>query len=239
MITTHDHHQASKEKSAINHIYLSKINPSLSQEKMNALLETISKENREKCQRFKFKVDALRTLYGELLLRYGLRTQFSFENKNIKLSKNESGKPYIKGYPIHFNISHAGDFVVCAFSEQEVGIDIEQIRDVELDIAKRFFCQREYVDLLAQNQANQLDYFYSLWTLKESYIKFLGTGLSTPLDSFCFTISETGISFVDNNRKTTPFFKQFFIEGYKLAVCSTTPNFPDQMEKISLVEMTF
>jgi 4'-phosphopantetheinyl transferase len=173
------------------------------------------------------------------MIRHVLCKRFFFTNEDIKFSKNDEGKPYIKGCPIHFNVSHAAEFVVCAFSEQVVGIDIEQIKEVDLQIAKRFFCQCEYEDLLAQKMSDRLDYFYSLWTLKESYIKWLGTGMSTPLDSFCFNVTDAGISFLDYNRKISPFFKQFFIEGYKLSICSMIPDLPDEIEKISIEEMTF
>jgi 4'-phosphopantetheinyl transferase len=223
----------------MNHIYLSKINPALPQQKLNALLQIISRENREKCQRFKFKEDALRTLYGELMVRQFLHKQYSLKNEDINILKSDEGKPYIKGLPIHFNISHAGDFVVCAFSRQEVGVDIEQINEVDLEIAKRFFCQSEYKDLLAQKKSDQLDYFYSLWTLKESYLKWLGSGMSIPLDSFCFKITDTSISCSDENRKITPFFKQFFIDGYKLSLCSMIHDFPDKIERLTLEDMIF
>lgn len=222
----------------MNRIYLSKINLSLSQQKFNTLLQVISEENREKCLRFKFKEDALRTLYGELMVRHVLHKHFSLKNEDIKIVRSDNGKPFIKGCPIHFNISHAGDFVVCAFSEQEVGIDIEKIKKIDLDIAKRFFCQSEYEDLLAQNPTKQLDYFYSLWTLKESYLKWLGSGMSIPLDSFCFKVADTGISCLDNIRKVTPFFKQFSITGYKLSLCSTIDDFPN-IENLILEDMVF
>ncbi|TQR39691.1 4'-phosphopantetheinyl transferase superfamily protein [Lysinibacillus sphaericus] len=228
-----------EEKKIKNFIYLSKINPALSQQIFNDLLQIISKENREKCQRFKFKEDALRTLYGELIVRHFLSKHFSLKNKNIGILKSDAGKPYIKDFPIRFNISHAGDFVVCAFSEQEIGIDIEQIEEIDLEIAKRFFCQCEYEDLLVQRTTDRLDYFYSLWTLKESYMKWLGYGISIPLDSFYFKITDAGISCFDNIRKITPSFKQYFIEGYKLSVCSMIHDFPDNIERISIEEMMY
>ena len=231
--------KAAGDENIKNLIYLSKINPELPQDKFNALLQNISKENRERCQRFRFKEDALRTLYGELMVRYVLGCRFSLKNEDIEFSRNAARKPFIKDCPIHFNISHAGDFVVCAFSEQEIGIDIEKIKDIDLDIAQRFFHQQEYDDLLAQQKPAQLDYFYSLWTLKESYLKWLGTGLSTPLDSFCFNIADMKITCVDKNRKETPFFKQFYVEGYKLSVCSMVNDFPDKVEDISIEKMVF
>lgn len=216
----------------MNRIYLSKINRGLSRERLDTLLQTISKQNREKCYRFKFKEDMLRTLYGELMVRHFLWTQLSIKNEQVELLKTDEGKPYIQGFPIHFNISHAEDFVVCAFSDQEIGIDIEQIKEIDLGIAKRFFCLSEYEDLLTQKTVNQLDYFYSLWTLKESYMKWLGAGMSKPLNSFCFKITDTNISCLDDNRKVTPFFKQYSIESYKISVCSMIRNFPDEVETV-------
>ena len=34
------------------------------------------------------------------------------------------------------------------------------------------------------NSDEKINYFYDLWTLKESYIKTIGKGLYTPLNSF-------------------------------------------------------
>ena len=222
-----------------NLIYLSKINHSLSQSVYERLLQSISPENRRRCNRFRLREDSLRTLYGELILRHVLCEHFSFKNDEIEIIKGVDGKPYIKDFPVHFNISHAGDFVVCAFSEQEVGVDIEQIRNVDLAIAKRYFCKSECEDLYAKNTDHRLNYFFSLWTLKESYMKWLGGGMSIPLDSFCFKIDDEGINVADENRNVKPFFKQFPIDGYKLSLCSTLNSFPDKVETLVVEEMIF
>ena len=196
-------------------IHMAKIDLALPDVTYLALLGTISPENRERCQGFKFKKDALRTLYGELMVRQELQRQ---GYPNITLKKNESGKPYAKGCPIYFNISHGGDYVVCAFSSAPVGIDIEAIKPVDLTIARRYFVMREYRALLAQ--PNRQDYFFRLWTLKESYMKWLGGGMAIPLDSFYIKTGET-ITVTDSNRIAQPFFKEYQVPGYKLAVCST------------------
>jgi len=221
-------------------IYLSKIDMALSQETYDGLLQIISKENRERCLRFRRREDALRTLYGELIVRHVLCQQFSLKNEAIAFSKSNKGKPYVKDSPVHFNISHAGDFVVCAFSEQEVGIDIEQIRAIDdLDLTKRYFHKCEYEDLLVLNASRRLDYFFSLWTLKESYMKWLGDGMSIPLNSFFFKITADDISMVDTNRDFSPFFKQYSVDGYSLSLCSAVSDFPDKMDNISVENLCF
>jgi len=222
-----------------NRIYLSKIDMSLSQDAYEGLLGLISEENREKCRRFKFKEDALRTLYGELMIRHVLMQQLSLKNEEIKILKGEWGKPYIEGLPVYFNISHSGDYVVCAFSQQEVGIDIEQIQKVDLNIAKRYFTKFEHKDLLAQKEDQRLDYFFLLWTLKESYMKWSGRGMHMPLDSFSFKIKDGDISLADAELKDRLFFKQLDIKGYQASLCTIINNFPLDIEKITIEDMSF
>ncbi|MCL2354188.1 MAG: 4'-phosphopantetheinyl transferase superfamily protein [Defluviitaleaceae bacterium] len=222
-----------------NRIYLSKIDMSLSQDVYEGLLGLISEENREKCRRFKFKEDALRTLYGELMLRHVLVGQLALKNEEIEILKGKWGKPYVEGLPTHFNISHSGDYVVCAFSQQEVGVDIEQIQEVDLNIAKRYFTQREYEDLLAQTESQRLEYFFSLWTLKESYMKWSGRGMHMPLDSFSFEIAGGDISLVDVKLKEKLFFKQSSFEGYQISLCTTIESYPLDIETITIEDMSF
>lgn len=47
-----------------------------------------------------------------------------------------------------------------------------------------FFSDEEVEDLNTRSLVGKIDYFYDLWTLKESYIKAIGKGLSIPLNSF-------------------------------------------------------
>ncbi|MCD6091871.1 MAG: 4'-phosphopantetheinyl transferase superfamily protein, partial [Bacteroidales bacterium] len=106
----------------------------------------------------------------------------------IEFDYNEHEKPFLKGYPkAHFNISHSGDYVVVAFSDCAVGIDIEKNKGDRLKVAKRFFTKEELEDLFAYSGIEkQIDYFYQLWTLKESYMKAIGKGISMSLSSFSF-----------------------------------------------------
>lgn len=222
-----------------NLVYLSKINHSLSQDAYERLLCFVSPEVRNRCRRFRLREDSLRTLYGELMLRHVLCRHFSFKNDEIEIVKGDNGKPYLKDFPIYFNISHAGNLVVCAFSEHEVGVDVEQIRNIDLAIAKHYFCKSECEDLNAKSIDQRLNYFFSLWTLKESYMKWLGDGMSIPLDSFCFKVDDYGIDVADEHRSIKPFFKQFSIDGYKLSLCSTFDNFHDKVETLIVEEMIF
>src|SRR5262249_11204915 len=51
-------------------------------------------------------------------------------------------------------------------------------------IAKRFFSRQEQDWLFAQPEEQRLAGFYTIWTLKEAFLKVHGHGLGYPLDRF-------------------------------------------------------
>ena len=105
------------------------------------------------------------------------------------------GKPSLEDMPLHFNISHAEDYVICAISACEIGCDIEKIRSADLRIAERFFCPEEYSHIAHQASDAERDLlFYRYWTLKESFIKATGMGLNLPFNEFCIELGEESLA---------------------------------------------
>ncbi len=95
------------------------------------------------------------------------------------LAKGENGKPYFPEFPdCHFNLSHSGDWAVCALSDAPVGIDLQEAR--ASSPAARRFTAREQDWLKGQPEGG----FTALWVKKEAYLKCIGAGLTRPLDSF-------------------------------------------------------
>jgi len=94
---------------------------------------------------------------------------------------------------LYFNLSHSGNWVLLGLSDSTIGVDVEQVRRINFNIARRFFSSRECEDLFSISDINnRTDYFFTLWSLKESYIKAEGMGLSIPLDSFSIIKSTSG-----------------------------------------------
>jgi 4'-phosphopantetheinyl transferase len=193
------------------------------------IIPYLSEEKRDRIYRFININDSLRTLVGEKLIRLIIAEELGLTVEEILIKNDKFGKPYLSGADdFHFNISHSGDFVVCAVSCQPVGIDIEQIQPIDLNIVNNYFSGQEYEDLMMQNDRNRLDYFYDLWTMKESYLKAVGSGITVPLDSFTVRIN-------GNDSEVTGIpdefcFKRYrFHENYKLSVCGIEREFAEEI----------
>lgn len=204
------------------------------------LLGYLPNEGREAVLRHKTVKGAQRTLLGELLSRKIISQQISKHTREINFKKTLKGKPYLENCPIRFNISHSGDWVVLAVADVDVGIDVEKIRQINYRIAERFFSAHENSLLEKKEGTAKLNLFFDFWTLKESYLKLLGTGLTKSLNSFTIVRKEDNFTLKENtNKKQEPvFFIQYNLaENYKLTVCSYKNNFVKEPKIITVEEL--
>jgi 4'-phosphopantetheinyl transferase len=148
------------------------------------LFEYVSEEKKAYLKSFKFIIDRKLSLYAELLVRQKIMNITGMKNKEIAFSKGKNGKPFLAGFPnINFNISHTRNALAVAFSEDEIGVDIERVTNADLQVAKRCFSDTELRYLENHEDINSA--FFEIWTKKEAYIKSSGVGLNMPLKSFC------------------------------------------------------
>lgn len=193
--------------------------------------EEVSIASQLQIKKFKNQADALRKLYGELLVRKIIKETFAIQDQDIHLGKGDYGKPFLENYPdFHYNLSHSGNWILCIIANKPVGIDIEEIKGSNIEIAKRFFHKKEIEYLLEKSRMEQNEAFFDLWTLKESYIKQLGKGLFIDLKDFAITKKEGEWIVTSNRYREDVFFKQYeSFEGYKIAACGMTKDFPDEI----------
>ena len=133
----------------------------------------------EKIVRLRQWKDKLLQLSGKILLLEGLQKFGLSGNCLHDLQYNEYNRPYIPG-EIDFNISHSGNYVVCAMGKGiQLGIDIEQIKNIRFEDFENVMTHEQWQYI--KNGHNQLQYFFKYWAIKESVIKADSRGLSIPL----------------------------------------------------------
>ncbi len=168
------------------------------------------------CKNEKAKKQSMAAGY---LLNYVL-SRHGLSEKSAIFHTNPYGKRLLDGADV--NLSHSGHYVLCAYGNTSVGVDVEGIKEDREKIARRFFTAQEYEWLMEQQDRNEA--FSRLWTLKESYVKWLGTGLKTPLNQFEIRMRPEPC--VCN---TDCYFKEYRREDYCIAVCAGENEFPKEI----------
>ncbi len=118
-----------------------------------------------------------------LVARAGLRRLLAgylgSEPRDVPLETMAHGKPRLVNDLLHFNLSHSGDLVVAAVSQDEVGIDVERIRPVTslARLAAKHMTLAEQTAIASAKPRDQLATFFRLWTRKEAIVKLTGLGL--------------------------------------------------------------
>lgn len=194
-------------------------------------MSLLAYEDRKRIERYKNEKDRLMSFLGfamfvcfadscddtkdilTILSDYSFITPDNM-NKDYVISVNESGKPYVKGRnDLWFNISHSGDYAVCAISDEEIGIDVQEYRKINSSIAERFFSLQdiEYINKASGDREKNI---IDVWTVKEAYAKLDGRGLSIGLDSFYGDFTKMTVFDTKNQQKISRFYKVEFDISY-------------------------
>lgn len=209
----------------------------ISEDMLSKLYSLTDSEKISKVKKFINRKDKIRTLIGDILIRTIITEDLCIRNDNISFEKNPYGKPYLKDYPnFNFNISHSGDFVVCAIDNNHIGVDIEEVKYIEYeDIAKNFFATNEFDYITKNDSYSSLSRFYEIWTLKESFIKCCGQGLAMSLKSFSIDIDEyKNVRVVTDGKHKDYIFKSVNMESnYKVAICSLSKEISNDITIIN------
>ncbi len=133
----------------------------------------------EKIRRYHRWEDRQAGLLGKLLLKEAL-TGHGYGPDCLNLLQTDDYGRLRVGGAVDFNISHSGEFVLCAItSAGRVGVDIERIRAMDISGFHRYFSQENWQEINRASHSRQC--FFDHWTMRESVIKADGRGLSVPL----------------------------------------------------------
>lgn len=169
-------------------------------------------------------------LVTRALVRSILSVCQSMDPAALRFATNPYGRPHLDPpCGLWFNLSNTTELVACGVSRDgEVGVDVEPLDrgpDV-VEVADTVFSPRELRELRSiADPAALRDRALDLWTLKESYIKARGMGLSLPLDRFSFVFDDPArlTIAIDPSLADDPArwrFRRLDVAGHRLAVCA-------------------
>ncbi len=128
---------------------------------------------RDKIDAKKSDKDKMRSLAGYILFYRGALELY--QKAQVEIRFNQHGKPLCDF--CFFSISHSGDYVFCVISNEIVGIDVQEIKNIPSRKKYKFFNAKEndYVN----SNSNLLSVRYTeIFTKKEAAVKMLGESLS-------------------------------------------------------------
>lgn len=220
-------------------IFATNITKTIRHNNFEKLLSLLPKKTQLSIKGFLKFEDAFRRLCSTLLIRSIICKKLNIPNADIEFDINRYDKPELKNTSgFHFNTAHSGEWAVCAIDKNPVGVDIELIKPIKFDIAENYFSREEYNDLMKKSGVDRLRYFYELWTLKESYLKAVGTGLSLPMDSFTIKPANDKITITTRNPYPYTCFRHYELApDYTVAVCCKNNTFPSKIIITTLNDM--
>ena len=159
----------------------------------------LSAAERERAARFHHMSDRGEFVLGRVMARHLLAERCGVPPAEFQFVENEHGRPEI-AHPAgacgrRFNLSHSGGLVACVIGEAlQVGVDVERLDRPPVDarVIRRYCSADEQAALADMPEPLRHERFLELWTLKESYVKARGTGLTLPLSRISFQIGIEG-----------------------------------------------
>jgi 4'-phosphopantetheinyl transferase len=156
---------------------------------LEKLRATLSADELERANRFKFDLHRNRYIAGRGILRSILAGYLETVANALEFSYSAHQKPELTPatHPngLHFNLAHTGDLALIAVTNTgPLGVDVEEVRVVRDvgDLVARFFSQRENELFQQLAPEKKSAAFFNLWTRKEALLKATGEGITGGLN---------------------------------------------------------
>lgn len=167
-------------------------------------------------------------LGAEALLNKALERVCKSAELPAAYERNAHGKPYLlpPNQEVYVNWSHSGEYVLCAIADREVGVDLQwNQKEPKYNVIWHSLSGEERIFYEEQASDRRSALFYEYWTLKEAYLKMLGTGFRTPLEYFRVEMTAEGPKLLPGPKKMEGFREcsccllDFADECYTAALC--------------------
>ncbi len=213
------------------------------EDQINKAKKILPLERLKKFNQYIFFKDKRLSCLVYLLFLYGMMYEKKIDFYSlvgVQFSYNRNGKPYLKGMEsIEFNFSHCDEAVACGISEYPVGVDVQGYEEIiDEDGMKIVFSKEEISDLKSSDSPEKK--FARYWTIKESYYKCIGTGLTDTMNEKNFAVGNDDVFYVDNFCFHTQSFNRFQISVCEKNISSDQIGFIFvSHEKINLMIENF
>ncbi|MEK7703154.1 MAG: 4'-phosphopantetheinyl transferase superfamily protein [Nitrospirota bacterium] len=218
------------------HLWICNHEVQSSNEMHQRLWSLLSKTELQKYSRFYFAKDRSRYLLTRALIRTVLSRYANVNPCEWQFEKTPNGRPTVGGGKqqaishLSFNISHTNGLIIVGVANAvAIGVDVENTNRVTmLEIADRVFSAEEVAKMRTLSKEEQVGRFFTLWTLKESYVKARGMGLRFPLKQIAFEIVGARIHpcfdrRVNDTEDRWKFWQLYPNDHHVVAICAGQP----------------
>lgn len=197
--------------------------------KFQKAMELVGLQRRNKIEKMVKEENKRLSLAAGLLLRHAFLSINRLELYN-EIQITEKGKPFLPNHDYYFSLSHSGRFGICGFSQEPIGCDIERMRE-KLPKVANIFSKEEEKTFLSLDDMEKRQFFFQVWTSKESVTKWMGVGIGYPFYSFS-VMNERHIrnSVIMENK--TLFLKSYRMEDYVISLSTEAGIFPGKLREI-------
>ena len=148
---------------------------------------------------------AAHALLGALLAGRGIL--------NPAFRRLPGGKPVLAKGGVHFSLSHSGPYALVGMGASPLGVDVERVKPRRPGLPRYVLSDREFEWFTSRGSC--WGDFYTLWTLKESRVKYTGSGL----DRAPRTISVPLLAPGERAQLEGLWFGAWAGEGWRAACC--------------------
>lgn len=116
--------------------------------------------------------------YNEVIML----AQEQYDVNILNIGKDKYGRPYFINHgEIDMSISHTDGMIAVAVSRgKKIGIDVEKVHRINKKIVDKYYLESEKKMIYDGNQDYETGVII-IWTKKEAYSKYIGTGLTREL----------------------------------------------------------
>ncbi len=179
-------------------------------------LPLLNQQRQKKALRYRFQEDCRLSIAVFLLLRYGFYHEYGIENCPV-IKSDGLHKPVLQNFSLSFSFSHCENTVACSLAPFETGVDIEKYTDKIKTVRSMFISPSEAEEIKKCGNSSEISMLTRLWTIKEAYGKFRGTGLN-------YSLTETDFSGIMHSEEWQQFQNIWFLsydkKQYDFSICS-------------------